>query len=88
MSVEEPRALSLEELGSLSGLIKECEGFAESARTSMAVPFAAFERVRQWRAKRRESRAMEAYELLLPRIRTAEVSWMCLRCVPLLMSSV
>ena len=67
-------AMSLEQLHGVSDTIKECLQFVDTTRNSLAIPFAAFERVRQWRVKRRESRAMEAYDILLPRIKEVEVS--------------
>jgi len=40
--------------------------------SSLAIPFAAFERVRQWRMNE-ESKTMEARDTLMPRIKETEV---------------
>src|SRR6185312_12896327 len=67
-------SMSLDQLKEISKLIKECTDFVDATRKSLAIPFAAFERVRQWRTKRRESRAMETCDVLLPKIKQVESS--------------
>jgi len=66
--------LTVEKLNDVTDLVKECAAFVDSAKSNLNIPFAAFERVRQWRVKRRESRAMEVIDTLLPRIREVEAS--------------
>jgi hypothetical protein len=65
--------LTKDQLGDMTVLVKECVAFVEATKVSLTIPFAAFERVRQWRVKRRESKAMEAMDTLLPRVKAAEV---------------
>jgi len=75
----ENRPMTLEEVDDINNLIKECGAFVDTTRNSLAIPFAAFERVRQWRVKRRESKAMVICEQLLPKIKITEVcSYICL----------
>ena len=65
--------LNIAKLNDVTNLIKECAVFVDTTKSSLAIPFAAFERVRQWRVKRRESKAMEACDSLMPRIKETEV---------------
>ena len=71
-NITEP--MTIAKLSDVTNLIKECAVFVDTTKSSLAIPFAAFERVRQWRVKRRESKAMEACDSLMPRIKDTEVS--------------
>lgn len=63
------------EIQSLDSVVQECEAVLESTRKSLlTMPFGAFERVRAWRAKRRDTKAAESIDLLMPKIRVAELS--------------
>lgn len=66
--------MTKEQLAEISNLIKECTNFVDTTKKTLSIPFAAFERVRQWRVKRRESKAMELCDTLIPRVKTVEVS--------------
>lgn len=65
--------MTVEKLNDVSSLVKECATFVESAKNNLAIPFAAFERVRQWRVRRRESEAIRVIDTLLPRIKEVEL---------------